>query len=147
VTGDRGGAKLYTPDLLALAVSLANRPLTGDLPLRGEARSRACGSTVTLGCRTNAGGSIEAVGVRATACAVGQAAAAIFAEGAEGRDREGIAAHRTSLGRWLDGEGPAPRWPGIERLEAAREYPGRHGAIVLAWDAALDALSKAGDPR
>jgi hypothetical protein len=35
-----------------------------------------------------------------------------------------------------------PDWPGIALLRRARDYPGRHGAILLAWDAALAALAE-----
>jgi hypothetical protein len=35
-----------------------------------------------------------------------------------------------------------PDWPDFSLLEAARDYPGRHGALQLPWRAALDALSK-----
>ena len=42
---------------------------------------------------------------------------------------------------WLAGGGTMPDWPGLDRLSAAREFPARHGAIMLPWNAALDALS------
>jgi hypothetical protein len=36
-----------------------------------------------------------------------------------------------------------PDWPGVEAIAAARDYPARHGAIMLPWTAARDALSSA----
>lgn len=143
MTGARGGATLYSPDMLSLAVSLADFPLAPDLPLTGEARSRTCGSRVMLGCSIDDAGAIARVGVRASACAVGQAAAALFVHGARGRTRQDVASARAQLGGWLGGAGGMPDWPGIERLSPALAYPGRHGAIVLAWDAALAALPNA----
>jgi NifU-like protein involved in Fe-S cluster formation len=145
VTEAPRGAALYTPDLLGMAVSLADYPLDPALPHTGIARSRTCGGTVTLACSTDAVGAIAAVGVRAAACAVGQAAAAIFAQGAAGRDRADIAKARDELLGWLAGERAAPDWPGLDQLDAARAYPARHGAIPLAWEAALAALSNAGE--
>ncbi|WP_057884429.1 iron-sulfur cluster assembly scaffold protein [Tsuneonella troitsensis] len=139
----RGGAVLYTPELLSMAVSLGRIPFDLAMPLSGEARSRTCGSTVRLSCRVNNGGQIEDLGVRVAACAVGQAATALFAKSAIGRNSGEIAVARDEIQSWLvSGETP-PDWPGLEALESARAYPARHGAILLAWDAALDALSKA----
>jgi len=34
-----------------------------------------------------------------------------------------------------------PDWPGLDAIEAARAFPGRHGAMLLPWQAALAALS------
>jgi NifU-like protein involved in Fe-S cluster formation len=138
----RGGGALYTPDLLALAVSLAEYPLCDDLPLTGEARSRTCGSTLAAGLACDPAGRIERLGLRVAACAVGQASAALFAQSAVGSDASHIAATLNEFERWLAGEGPLPDWPDLAILEPARAYPGRHGAMLLPWIAAQDALSK-----
>lgn len=140
-------AKLYTPELLALAVRLADYPLSADLPCQGEARSPSCGSTLTLGLACDRQGRIERLGLRAQACAVGQAAAATFADAAMGRDRTAIVEAESCLRKWLAGEGPEPDWPGIRMLAPARAYPGRHGAILLPWMAALRALPKEQEER
>ncbi len=42
---------------------------------------------------------------------------------------------------WLAGEGRSPTGPGSRPSPAARDYPARHGAILLAWQAAGEALS------
>ncbi|WP_260921839.1 hypothetical protein [Novosphingobium sp. 9] len=39
------------------------------------------------------------------------------------------------------GEGALPEWPGLDAIAAARDYPARHGAVMLVWDAALDILA------
>jgi NifU-like protein involved in Fe-S cluster formation len=133
-------ATLYTPEILAAAVALAAYPLDPALPLHGEARSRSCGSTLALRLATDEAGRITALGCAAHACAVGQAAAAIFAQAASGRTRRELAAARDQLAAWLAGADEAPEWPGLGLLAPARGYPARHGAILLAWDAALAAL-------
>lgn len=133
---------LYTPELLALAVSLADYPLDDDLLLRGEAVSRTCGSTIAAGLACAEHGRIERVGLRVSACAVGQASAAIFAQGASGASAGDIEAAEEAIANWLSG-GDTPDWPGIEAIAAARAHPGRHGAILLPWRAARAALSKA----
>lgn len=137
----RGGAVLYTPEILALAVELAEFPYHDMHPRRGEARSRVCGSRVTLSIETDERGRISALGSRVSACAIGQAAAALFLRGAMDRDAVGISAALAKLERWLDGDDAEPDWPGIAVLASARPYPARHQAILLPWKAALAALS------
>jgi NifU-like protein involved in Fe-S cluster formation len=143
------GAALYTPEVLAAAVSLAGFPLDNALPLLGEARSRTCGSSLALRLGTDAQGRIVAAGCSAKACAIGQAAAALFLGSAVGKGRAGIAEARGELAQWLASDGDLtecslPDWPGIALLEPARRHAGRHAAILLAWDAALAALD--GEP-
>lgn len=133
---------LYTPQVLALAIELARYPLAEDLPLRGEARSRSCGSTIALGLAIDDAGAITRVGLRSHACAIGQASAAIFAGNAAGMRSEAVAEAHAAVKAWLAGEGDLPKWPGFGTIAAAREYPARHGAVMLPWDAALQALSR-----
>lgn len=136
----RGGAALYTPGILALAVELAEFPMTEDLALRGEAQSRVCGSRVAVGLAAE-DGRIERIGARVSACAIGQAAAALLLRSAKGRDAAEIENAYAVLEAWLREERERPSWPGIELLEPARAYPARHAAILLPWKAALAALS------
>jgi hypothetical protein len=132
---------LYTPAILAAATILADYPWDEALPLRGEARSRRCGSTLALGLGVDGEGRIAGIGLRAHACAIGQASAQVFAGAAAGRTRDEIAAARAALAAWLAGEAGPPDWPGVLLIEPALAYPARHDAIVLAWDAALAALA------
>ncbi|MFO1256410.1 MAG: iron-sulfur cluster assembly scaffold protein [Sphingomonadaceae bacterium] len=136
-------AKLYTPQVLALAASLARFPLSDELPLRGQARSATCGSAIELGLALNADGAVGEAGLRAHACAIGQAAAAIFAEGVAGQNEQAIRTAHAGIETWLAG-GELPDWPGFESIAAARDYPARHGAILLAWRAALAAFDTRG---
>lgn len=132
---------LYTPEVLTLATGLARYPLGDDLPLRGNARSQSCGSTLELGLALE-DGRISQIGLRAHACAIGQAAAAIFAEAAVGRTAPEIAAAEREIAGWLAG-GSLPTWPGLATIAAAAAYPARHGAVLLPWRAALSALPSA----
>lgn len=139
--GQRAPARtLYTPEILGAATALASFAWDESLPLRGDARSRRCGSTLSLGLAVDGEGRIIGLGLRAHACAIGQAAAYAFASAANGRCREDIAQARASLADWLAGSGTMPDWPGIVLVEPALAYPARHDAIMLAWDAALAAL-------
>ncbi|WP_295531446.1 iron-sulfur cluster assembly scaffold protein [Novosphingobium sp. Chol11] len=132
---------LYTPAILGAAASLADFAWDESLPLKGDARSRSCGSAIAMALSIDAAGQVVRIGIRPHACAVGQAAAHVFALHASGLTRDEISGARAGLAAWLSGEAPAPPWPGIELIAAARAYPARHGAILLAWDAALAALA------
>lgn len=131
---------LYTPEVLALATGLSEFPWDDALPLKGDARSRSCGSAITLGLETDGEGRIARVAVRSQACAIGQAAAAIFAYGAAGRSGGEVRDAGEAISRWLAGEGAMPDWPGLPAIAAAQAYPGRHAAILLAWRAASELL-------
>jgi NifU-like protein involved in Fe-S cluster formation len=135
--------RLYTPELLALAVELAEWPPMETAPLHGEVRSPTCGSTLAMDLKADGQGRIERLGMRVRACAVGQAAAAVFARRALGLSEPEIALALAKLEAWLEDQGPAPEWQGLNMIAAARDYPARHGAMLLPWRAALAALSTA----
>ncbi|MFA7604535.1 MAG: iron-sulfur cluster assembly scaffold protein [Novosphingobium sp.] len=135
-----GATTLYTPEVLALATGLAGFAWDEGLPLKGEARSKSCGSTIGLGLGLDPAGRIDRVALRAQACAIGQAAAAIFARAAHGRDARAIAEADEAIAAWLSGAADLPDWPGLAAIAPARDYPARHGAIRLAWQAARQLL-------
>lgn len=134
---------LYTPQVLALAVELAAVPWDEFLPFRGEARSPSCGSTIAMGLDLDGNGAVSRLAIRSQACAIGQAAAAIFVRGAKGCTPEEIRDAGEAVARWLAGEGSLPDWPDLGLIAAARDYPGRHGAVMLPWKAASAALPTA----
>ncbi len=125
--GPRGENRVGVAAIVAIAWGLSER--------RTAVRWRAIG----LGLALDNNGAITQIGLRAHACAIGQAAAAIFAEGAASRDAKAIQATEAEIAIWLTG-GPQPDWPMFEAIAAARAYPARHGAILLPWKAALAAL-------
>lgn len=133
---------LYSPQMLALAVELADIPLDPHAPHAGEVRSRTCGSTLALGCAIDEDGAISSIGMKVSACAVGQAAAAIFASEAVGRNFADLEAAERSIAAWLSSDGELPDWPRLGMLEPALPHQGRHEAILLPWRAALGVLSK-----
>lgn len=134
-------SKLYTTQLLALAAELANYPLHDGFDHIAEARSSVCGSTMTLGLDRDGEGRITSVGMQVSACAIGQSSAAVVAGGIAGRSARDLHEARKAMKRWLSGEGDLPHWPRIDALAPALAHPGRHGALILAWDAAVAALS------
>ena len=134
-------AKLYSPRLLALSAALAEYPFDDQLDAVAEARSRTCGSTITFGISTAEDGAISRVGMRVSACAVGQSSAALLAKNVIGRSAQDIERTHSQILAWLSGEGALPDWPDFDALEPALPHTGRHEAILLPWRAALEALS------
>jgi NifU-like protein involved in Fe-S cluster formation len=133
---------LYSIDVLRMAARVADFPPLADAPLRIERRSPTCGSRMTVTMRLDAAGRIAAIGLDARACALGQAAAAILAAGAPGRDAGAIAAASAAWRAYLAGErDDLPDWPGLDLLAAGRGYPARHPSMRLAFEAAAAALA------
>ena len=140
-------AKLYSPEVLGLAVELAGYPELADAALSGHSRSPACGSTLAMQLELDPQGRIVRLGMRLRACAIGQAAAAIFAAAAPGKSRDDVATALAEIESWLaGGADDLPQWPRLGLIEAARGFPGRQGAMLLPWKAALSALSNAPVP-
>ena len=121
-------------------MGLSGDPFDPGMTHTGDARSRSCGSSISLSLDVDDAGRILRLGIKPHACAVGQAAASLFAASAEGRTRNSVALARSEIAKWLEGEGEEPSWPGIALLVPAIPYPARHAAILLAWDAALAAM-------
>lgn len=144
MTGPVRSAQLYTPEILSLAVSLSSHPFDPLMELTGEARSRTCGSVVAVSIEPGADGVIDRFGLNVRACAIGQAAAAIFAKNAAGLTSAQVAKSARGIEAWLAGQSARPVWPGLEMLEPAAAYPARHAAILLPWKAAQAALGKPG---
>ncbi|WP_379921365.1 iron-sulfur cluster assembly scaffold protein [Erythrobacter sp. R86502] len=139
--------RLYSPEVLGLATDLAHYPLDDALPLQAEARSRSCGSVMTLGLALGEDGGVAAIGMTVSACAIGQASASLFARSAIGTDPSKIIDTAATVERWVSGEGALPDWPQLDLLAPALAHPGRHGAVLLPWKAACAALSPRGVSR
>lgn len=134
---------LYNRDLLALAVATARYPRLTDATVTKTRRAPLCGSRIELDLVTAPDGRIAALGMHSEACAVGQAAAAVFAGGAVGRSAAELAATLAAIDAWLAGADAAPDWPGFAPLLPVRDFPARHGALRLPFAAAVDALTGA----
>lgn len=136
-------APLYNREILALAVALADCPRLPAPGRSGELRAPLCGSRTMLDLTFDQNGRIDRVGLHVEACALGQAAATLFARGAPGKDAADLAAMHIALAAWLGGTGDAPPdWPGIAVLAPARDYPARHAAILLPFALAAKLASE-----
>ena len=83
------------------------------------------------------------------ACALGQAAASVVGSVIVGLAPEEVQAGRDALWRMLreGGEAPAAPFQDLAVLIPARDHPNRHGSIMLAFEATLEALDQAQDAQ
>lgn len=132
----------YTLDILRLAASLAVETNLEDSTASGEARSAACGSRLRTEVRVE-DGRIAAIAQHVTACAYGQASAALVQAWAPGRLKAEVSVMRAAMKAWLEGRGEVPT--GFEALGPVQQRSGRHGAVLLPFDALIAALA-AGAP-
>ena len=136
--------KLYSQKILALAASMPHAARLADPDGTARKRSPLCGSTVTVDVKM-AEGRITGYGQDVKACALGQAAASVVAGAALGRSRAEIETARDQLRAMLKEGGPPPEAPfdGLEVLLPARDYRNRHASIMLALEAAAEAMAQA----
>lgn len=134
---NRPAAPLYNRHILALAAEALKYPPLEKARLSGALRSRTCGSQAALTMNVDKRGGIAQLGLDVKACALGQAAAALLARHAIGLDYAAMRAARDQLLAWLGGQDDAPAWPEFEALVAVKDFPARHNAILLPFDAAV----------
>ncbi|MDP2494876.1 iron-sulfur cluster assembly scaffold protein [Shimia thalassica] len=136
--------KLYSGRILALAAEIPNTTRLSSPQATVKKRSPLCGSTVTVDVAVE-DGRIVAYGQDVKACALGQAAASVVGTNIIGRNRAELEAAREGLKGMLKQDGPTPPAPfdGLEVLRPARDYKNRHASIMLALDAAVEAVDQA----
>jgi NifU-like protein involved in Fe-S cluster formation len=132
-------ATLYNRDILRLAASLVPDDYLPAPGGRAEARSPICGSRIIAEVAFAPDGTIAALALRATACALGQASAAILRANAPGKDMGTIADARQAIRRMLDDGTAADIWPELALLAPAKDYPSRHAAVLMPYDALIAA--------
>ncbi|WP_126977246.1 iron-sulfur cluster assembly scaffold protein [Frigidibacter oleivorans] len=143
-TSDGDLMKLYSQRILALTADI---PHLGRLPApQGSARRRSplCGSTVTADVVLQ-DGRVAEFAQEVRACALGQASAAVAGAAMIGRSRAEIEAARDQLAAMLKEGGAVPAAPfaDYEVLIPARDYRNRHASILLALEAAAEAVAQA----
>lgn len=134
---------LYNRDILRLATSLVAGDRLDNPDGSAESRSPICGSRIQADVALAPDGTIAAIALRANACALGQASAAILRANAVGTDFDTIAKLRAGVGAGLAGDADMPvEWSELKLLAPAKDYPSRHAAILLPYDALLAAAAK-----
>lgn len=135
---------LYHEALLRLARDAAGAARL-EAPDASAARDNPlCGDDVTFDVRVR-GGRVLAVGYRVRGCVLCQAASAVLAGVAAGRDRAELARARAAVAALLGASGPVPGppWEELAVFLPVRAVPSRHACVLLPFDALGDALARA----
>jgi NifU-like protein involved in Fe-S cluster formation len=131
---------LYNRDILRLASSLVAGDRLENPDGSAESRSPICGSRIQADVALAADGTVAALALRANACALGQASAAILRANAVGVNLIILSELRSAVAEGLSGKADMPTiWPELALLAPAKDYPSRHAAILLPYDALLAA--------
>ena len=135
---------LYSARILTL---VANMPRSGRLPApdaSSEKVAKLCGSRIVVDVAVRDGKVVD-FAQDVSACALGQAAAAILGANVLGAELSDIELARDSLVAMLKANGspPAGRFAELAVLEPVKDYPARHASTLLAFEAAVEAVRKA----
>ena len=105
--------------------------------------SRLCGSVIEVDIAV-ADGVIVGYGHEISACALGQASAAIVAREIVGTTLSDFDALALEMLNMLksDGAPPQGKWSDLAYLEPVQDFPARHASTMLVFDAVKDAISK-----
>lgn len=135
--------KLYSGRILELAADIPHLGRLAAPQASVKRRSPLCGSTVTVDLVVR-DGRVAEFAQDVKACALGQAAASVLGRVVIGRTRREIEAARDALRAMLKAAGPVPAAPfdGFEVLIPARDYKNRHASILLAIEAAAEAMAE-----
>jgi NifU-like protein involved in Fe-S cluster formation len=136
--------KLYSGRILELAADIPHLGRLAAPQARVRRRSPLCGSTVTVEVVVR-DGRIAEFAQDVKACALGQAAASVAGRVLIGRSRAEVERARDELQAMLTDGGSVPAAPfeGLEVLLPARDYRNRHASILLALEAAAEAMAEA----
>jgi NifU-like protein involved in Fe-S cluster formation len=135
---------LYNREILALAASLVHNDRLESPDATAGLRAPLCGSRIEADIKLGIDGKIIALALRANACALGQASAAILRKNAAGNDAVFLRNIREAVAAYFNGTGELSNiWPQLAALKVAKDYPARHAAILLPFDALLEAYARA----
>lgn len=135
---------LYNRDILRLAASIPHQGRLECPQASVERRSPVCGSRIVVDVVLDKDGRVAELGQEVRACALGQASASLMGANALGRRAEDFEEARDELAAFLAGERNDPgAWPGLNIFREARPYSARHRSILLAFEAAAQAVADA----
>lgn len=144
MSGENDLIKLYSGRILELAAEIPRTDRLDSPDASVKKRSPLCGSTVTVDIILK-DGRVAEYGQDVKACALGQAAASVVGGAIVGCDAAQLTQARDGLRAMLKSDGPIPAAPfdGLEVLRPAAAYKNRHASIMLALDAACEAMEQA----
>ncbi len=135
---------LYSREILRHTAAMSRTGRLAAPDGSADAVSRLCGSKVTVDLTLDEG-VVTDYAHEVEACALGQCAASIMARQIVGAEAGELRDLRERMRAMLKEEGPPPqgRWADLALLDAVRDYPARHGSVMLVFDAVVEALDKA----
>jgi NifU-like protein involved in Fe-S cluster formation len=135
---------LYNFEILRLAASTGDfRRLTNPQG-SAEKRSPVCGSRVTIDIDLDEHDCVADIGQEVRACAMGQASSAMLNAAILGKSGPDLEEACAMLRAFLSGEAQSPGdWPGLQLFAPALPHRGRHAAILLPFEAAAEAVTRA----
>lgn len=136
---------LYSARILTL---VANMPRAGRLSApdaSAEKTAKLCGSRIIVDVALDEAGKVADFAQEVSACALGQASAAVLGAQVIGADLAELELARDALAAMLKLNGPPPagRFAELAVLEPVKDYPARHASTLLAFEAAVEAVRKA----
>lgn len=135
---------LYNREILRLAADIPLHFRLSEPEASVTHVSRLCGSRVIVDL-SMADGAVSRFGHDVKACALGQAAAAIMGRhiiGATAMELRSIAIAMRAMLRDKAPPPVLPRWPELKYLEPARDFPARHGSVLLTFEAVEEAINQ-----
>lgn len=134
---------IYSSKILALA---ANMPRSGRLASfhgAAEKTAKLCGSVIGVEVLLDEDDRVADFAQDVRACALGQASAAVLGANVIGADLTEILFARNALRAMLKSGGPVPvgRFAELAVLSPVKDYPARHASTLLAFEAAVEAVT------
>jgi NifU-like protein involved in Fe-S cluster formation len=135
---------LYTTEILRLATSIPHIGRLDQPDGTAERRSPTCGSSIIVDVILDQHGRISDFAQTVSACALGQASAALMGGHAMGRSFTELTDVKNALAAYLAGAQTDPgTWPGLAIFQNAVPYTARHAAILLPFEAIKEAAERA----
>lgn len=133
--------EMYSNALLQLAADIPHIGRLENPDGSAHKVSRICGSELSVDLKIK-DGVITDLGMEVKACALGQASASVFGQAAIGACVDEVLQAHVELKSMLQAGTVPPqgRFKGLSVLLPAREYRQRHGSILLAFEAAAEAI-------
>lgn len=135
---------LYSAKILTLVANMPRARRLSAPDASSEKVAKLCGSRITVDVVVEDGKVVD-FAQDVSACALGQAAAAILGQNVVGADLSEIELARDSLVAMLKSNGspPAGRFAELAVLEPVKDYPARHASTLLAFEATVEAVRQA----
>ena len=135
---------IYSSRILQHAGNVSRIGTLGGDAISASAHSRLCGSRLTVYLKVE-DGHVSDFSHELKACALGQASSAIMAEHVIGATPDEIREARIDMQAMLKEGGPGPdgRFEEMRCLQPVKDYPARHGSVMLTFEAVVKALDAA----